>query len=433
MSRTLPEAALHYAARGWALFPCHEPGDGGCSCRRPDCASPTKHPRTPRGLHDATTDPATIDRRWRRWPTANIAGTGSGAGNGGPGSAGASSERSCRWTIWWAGSSATSKRSGRRRRWPSSPQTTASCGASTACGARACPTPKRSRSRPPALAGPWPPVGPIRGWRPGSTSPPPSSAPRASLPPRVSDGRPVAALRGAAPGGPDRVLPRSRLPLSDLGLPAGSQVPVRRVLRRRRHRWSSESITTSSPTPGSSTTCWATGIPPTTPLRPSCPPSWLITGGAPAAAGRVPVPDLLAASRPPLIPWPPRAARRPGASGCSRSGACGRVLRGDRPHDQPTTWPCRPWRTSPGGPILEGRREASQAARETPQLEDRVPARSGRLVSARRRGPARRRSVPGQGRPRTRARQAVRSSGLAIRWPALHWYSRRSVSSSLPC
>lgn len=107
MSRTLPEAALHYAARGWALFPCHEPGDGGCSCRRPDCASPTKHPRTPRGLHDATTDPATIDRRWRRWPTANIAGTGSGAGNGGPGSAGASSERSCRWTIWWAGSSAT--------------------------------------------------------------------------------------------------------------------------------------------------------------------------------------------------------------------------------------------------------------------------------------------------------------------------------------
>ena len=67
-------AAIEYASRGWAVFPCHSPGAGGfCSCRHPGCTSPGKHPRVPTGLHAATTDPATIAAWWRRWPTANVA------------------------------------------------------------------------------------------------------------------------------------------------------------------------------------------------------------------------------------------------------------------------------------------------------------------------------------------------------------------------
>jgi hypothetical protein len=66
------DAALSYAQRGWAVFPCHEPAMGGCSCRRNDCSSPAKHPRTLHGLRDASTDPEVVSRWWRRWPDANI-------------------------------------------------------------------------------------------------------------------------------------------------------------------------------------------------------------------------------------------------------------------------------------------------------------------------------------------------------------------------
>ena len=69
----LLDAALDYAARGWAVLPLHSPTeDGRCSCSNPKCASPAKHPRTTHGLKDATTDPDTIRRWWSRWPTANI-------------------------------------------------------------------------------------------------------------------------------------------------------------------------------------------------------------------------------------------------------------------------------------------------------------------------------------------------------------------------
>ena len=51
-------AALHYAARGWSVFPCW-PG--------------AKNPMTPHGFHDATTDRDTIIEWWRRAPDANIA------------------------------------------------------------------------------------------------------------------------------------------------------------------------------------------------------------------------------------------------------------------------------------------------------------------------------------------------------------------------
>jgi hypothetical protein len=53
----LLEAALRYAARGWAVFPVRPGG---------------KTPITKHGLKDATTDPAIIRQWWEKWPSANI-------------------------------------------------------------------------------------------------------------------------------------------------------------------------------------------------------------------------------------------------------------------------------------------------------------------------------------------------------------------------
>jgi hypothetical protein len=54
------DTALKYAERGRPVFPCIESGP-----RR-------KQPRTPRGFHDATTDPVIIRRWWTLWPNALI-------------------------------------------------------------------------------------------------------------------------------------------------------------------------------------------------------------------------------------------------------------------------------------------------------------------------------------------------------------------------
>ncbi len=73
-------AALAYASRGWAVVPLHTPSSRGCSCRRPDCGSPGKHPRTRRGVLEASTDPAVLERWWTTWPDANVGiATGSGS------------------------------------------------------------------------------------------------------------------------------------------------------------------------------------------------------------------------------------------------------------------------------------------------------------------------------------------------------------------
>ena len=33
---------------------------------------PAKHPRTPHGLQDASTDKAVLEEWWRRWPDSNV-------------------------------------------------------------------------------------------------------------------------------------------------------------------------------------------------------------------------------------------------------------------------------------------------------------------------------------------------------------------------
>jgi putative DNA primase/helicase len=72
------EHALEYARRGWPVFALHGIGRSGrCTCGRPDCENPGKHPQfhkddLPNGLQDATTDEGLIRRWFGRWPNANI-------------------------------------------------------------------------------------------------------------------------------------------------------------------------------------------------------------------------------------------------------------------------------------------------------------------------------------------------------------------------
>ncbi|MGA9667972.1 MAG: bifunctional DNA primase/polymerase [Terracidiphilus sp.] len=72
MTGGLAYSALEYAARGWLVIPLHSPTACGCSCRRAECESPGKHPRTAHGLKDASRDPAMIREWWNHWPDANI-------------------------------------------------------------------------------------------------------------------------------------------------------------------------------------------------------------------------------------------------------------------------------------------------------------------------------------------------------------------------
>lgn len=56
------------------VFPVHSrTKDGTCSCRKANCSAPAKHPRTSKGLKDATIDPDMLHLWWEvMWPDANI-------------------------------------------------------------------------------------------------------------------------------------------------------------------------------------------------------------------------------------------------------------------------------------------------------------------------------------------------------------------------
>jgi hypothetical protein len=78
---TPARAAEVYAALGYPVLPCFEPAPGGgCTCRAGGgCHRPGKHPRLKArrpgrgGVHEASTDLATVRGWWRRWPAANVA------------------------------------------------------------------------------------------------------------------------------------------------------------------------------------------------------------------------------------------------------------------------------------------------------------------------------------------------------------------------
>jgi bifunctional DNA primase/polymerase-like protein/primase-like protein len=74
VSANMQAEALALAEKGYSVFPLHTPDDHGrCSCRAGMvCRSPGKHPRTPQGIKDATTDVAQIKSWWQKWPEANI-------------------------------------------------------------------------------------------------------------------------------------------------------------------------------------------------------------------------------------------------------------------------------------------------------------------------------------------------------------------------
>ena len=69
---TTLQTALAYAKRGWLVVPLHNPKQGVCSCRKKNCGSPGKHPRTEHGLKDGSKDQKQIWSWWEKWPDANL-------------------------------------------------------------------------------------------------------------------------------------------------------------------------------------------------------------------------------------------------------------------------------------------------------------------------------------------------------------------------
>ena len=64
---TLQDALAYVNTRSWAVFPVHTVVDGKCTCNGASNCSPGKHPRTPNGFQDATTDPGIISMWWEEW------------------------------------------------------------------------------------------------------------------------------------------------------------------------------------------------------------------------------------------------------------------------------------------------------------------------------------------------------------------------------
>jgi hypothetical protein len=68
----LLDAALTYAVRAWPVLPVHSIVNGRCTCGKPDCRTPGKHPLLTNGRDGASTDPEVIRAWWSRWRKANI-------------------------------------------------------------------------------------------------------------------------------------------------------------------------------------------------------------------------------------------------------------------------------------------------------------------------------------------------------------------------
>ncbi|MBC8377671.1 MAG: bifunctional DNA primase/polymerase [Planctomycetes bacterium] len=57
------ECALEYARLGWCVLPVHTISDGQCTCGKADCSSAGKHPATPNGVKDATSNTEQL-KKW---------------------------------------------------------------------------------------------------------------------------------------------------------------------------------------------------------------------------------------------------------------------------------------------------------------------------------------------------------------------------------
>ncbi|MCK5604416.1 bifunctional DNA primase/polymerase [Candidatus Pacearchaeota archaeon] len=55
------KAALEYIQRGWYVFPLHSIVNGQCTCGKQGCSDAGKHPRTSRGLKEATRDLSLVE------------------------------------------------------------------------------------------------------------------------------------------------------------------------------------------------------------------------------------------------------------------------------------------------------------------------------------------------------------------------------------
>ena len=75
-------AALDYAALGWEVYPIWSvDSEGTCTCsKRAACEHPGKHPATPNGIKDASSDPMRIREMFSRIPEPSVGGrTGRGS------------------------------------------------------------------------------------------------------------------------------------------------------------------------------------------------------------------------------------------------------------------------------------------------------------------------------------------------------------------
>lgn len=62
---------LAYARHGFKVLPLQSAPGGKCSCGKPACESAGKHPRLPNGAHGSSSDEATIQGWFKRWPDTN--------------------------------------------------------------------------------------------------------------------------------------------------------------------------------------------------------------------------------------------------------------------------------------------------------------------------------------------------------------------------
>lgn len=76
LSSSVVKAALAWARHGGKIVALHGIGDDGqCTCGKPDCKSPGKHPIAdlfPKGQHSATSNATKIRRAFKKYPRANF-------------------------------------------------------------------------------------------------------------------------------------------------------------------------------------------------------------------------------------------------------------------------------------------------------------------------------------------------------------------------